>query len=102
MSTNLSCVAIGLRQGRAWSSKFDLGQFHKFEVRLSGLFMWGAALESRPAALRLEGMRLAVNLPSMALAPMSSWGGAVLLVYTLLSANAVYCARGQFTRLAGS
>jgi hypothetical protein len=70
--------------------------------------VFGAALESRPAALKLEGMRLAANLPLMALAPavglwpVSALGWVALLVYTLLSAIVVYCARGHFTRLAGS
>jgi hypothetical protein len=73
-----------------------------------GLFVFGATLENRPAALKLEGLRLVVNLPLMASAPVvglwpvTSTGWAVLLAYTALSAIAVYCARGRFTRLAGS
>jgi len=72
-----------------------------------GLFVFGAALENRSAALKLEGVRLAANLPLMALAPVvglwpgSALGWAVLLTYTLVSAIVVYCARGRFTRLAG-
>jgi hypothetical protein len=72
-----------------------------------GLFVFGAALENRPAALKLEGVRLAANLPLMALAPVvglwpgTALGWVVLLSYTLASAIAVYCARGHFTRLAG-
>lgn len=72
-----------------------------------GLFVFGAALENRPAALKLEGVRLVANLPLMAVAPAvglwpaSALGWTVLLTYTLLSAIALYCARGRFTRLAG-
>jgi sterol desaturase/sphingolipid hydroxylase (fatty acid hydroxylase superfamily) len=73
----------------------------------SGLFVFGMALENRPSALRLEGVRLAANLPLVALAPIAGlWPAnslvwAALLIYTLLSTIAVYCARGHFTRLAG-
>jgi hypothetical protein len=69
--------------------------------------VFGMALENRPSALRLEGVRLAANLPLVALAPIAGlWPAnslvwAALLVYTLLSTIAVYCARGHFTRLAG-
>jgi alkylglycerol monooxygenase len=72
-----------------------------------GLFVFGAALENRPAALRLESLRLVANLPLMALAPVvglwpfSALGWVVLLGYTLASAILLYCARGRVTRLAG-
>jgi hypothetical protein len=73
----------------------------------SGLFVFGVALENRPWALKLEGLRLAANWPLLALAPLvglwpaSALGWMALLAYTLVSTIAVYCARGQLTRLAG-
>lgn len=72
-----------------------------------GLFVFGVALENRPAALKLEGVRLVANWPLMALAPVvglwsaSSLGWAALLTYTLLSTIAMYRAHGRFIRLAG-
>ncbi|OAI94949.1 hypothetical protein AYO28_05415 [Pseudomonas putida] len=56
-----------------------------------GLFVLGAALENRPWALKLEVLRLALNLPAYALAgwaglaPVTVLGWVVLLAYGLLS-----------------
>jgi len=56
-----------------------------------GLFVLGAALENRPWALKLELLRLALNLPAFALAgwaglaPVTTLGWVLLLAYSLLS-----------------
>jgi len=56
-----------------------------------GLFVLGTALENRPWALKLEVLRLALNLPAYALAgwaglaPVTVLGWVVLLAYGLLS-----------------
>lgn len=73
-----------------------------------GLFVFGAALEDRPSAMKLEGLRLAANLPLMAVAPVvglwqvSALGWVMTLAYTALSAAALYGARVRITRLEGS
>lgn len=73
-----------------------------------GLFVLGVALENRPWAIKLECARLGLNLPLMGLAQsvglwtVSSLGWVALLTYVLLSAMGLYCARGHFSRLAGS
>jgi hypothetical protein len=74
------------------------------------LFTLGVALENRPWALKLEGLRLASNVPLVWLAPVVGlWPGGVaagavgwigLLSYSLLSAIGLYCCRNRFTRLA--
>jgi len=71
-----------------------------------GLFVLGVALENRPWALRLELLRLALNLPLVWLAPLvglwpaSPVGWVGLLSYSLLSGIGLYCCRNRFTRLA--
>ncbi|WP_339490358.1 sterol desaturase family protein [Pseudomonas rhizophila] len=71
-----------------------------------GLFVLGVALENRPWALRLELLRLVLNLPLVWLAPLVglwpaspvAWVG--LLSYSLLSGIGLYCCRSRVTRLA--
>jgi alkylglycerol monooxygenase len=71
-----------------------------------GLFVLGVALENRPWALKLEALRLALNVPLVWLAPiLGLWpAGAVgwvgLLSYSLLSGIGLYCCRNRLTRLA--
>jgi len=92
MGDSLSVPALVL--GWAWVS--------------SGLFVLGVALENRPWAIKLEVVRLLLNLPLMGLAQavglwaVSSLGWVAVLSYVLLSAIGLYCARGQFIRLADS
>ena len=71
-----------------------------------GLFVLGAALENRPWALKLEGVRLLSNLPLVWLAPVvglwpaSPLGWIGLLSYSLLSLMGLYCLKKRVTRLA--
>ena len=71
-----------------------------------GLFVLGVALENRPWALKLELLRLALNVPLVWLAPLvglwpvSATGWIGLLSYSLLSGIGLYCCRNRFTRLA--
>lgn len=64
-----------------------------------GLFVLGTALENRPWALRLELLRLALNLPAFALAgwsglgPVTALGWVGLLAYSLLSLVGLYSSR---------
>lgn len=64
-----------------------------------GLFVLGTALENRPWALRLELLRLALNLPAFALAgwtglgPVTALGWVALLAYSLLSLIGLYASR---------
>ncbi|SNS16910.1 Sterol desaturase/sphingolipid hydroxylase, fatty acid hydroxylase superfamily [Pseudomonas japonica] len=64
-----------------------------------GLFVLGTALENRPWALRLELLRLALNLPAFALAgwsglgPVTALGWVGLLAYSLLSLIGLYVSR---------
>ena len=72
-----------------------------------GLFVLGAGLENRPWALKLEWLRLALNLPLGWLAPWvglwpaSALGWAGLFSYSVLSLIGLYLCRGRFTQLAG-
>ncbi|OZY43111.1 hypothetical protein CJF43_02785 [Pseudomonas fragi] len=72
-----------------------------------GLFVLGAGLENRPWALKLECLRLALNVPLVWLAPVaglwpaSALGWVGLSSYTLLSVMGLYVCRGRITRLAG-
>ncbi len=72
-----------------------------------GLFVLGAGLENRPWALKLEWLRLALNLPLGWLAPWvglwpaSALGWAGLFSYSVLSVIGLYLCRGRFTQLAG-
>ncbi|MBK5526850.1 sterol desaturase family protein [Pseudomonas sp. TH06] len=71
-----------------------------------GVFALGVALENRPWALKVELLRLALNLPLVWLAPLVGlwpaspviWAG--LLGYSLLSVGALYVSRQRVTRLA--
>ena len=71
-----------------------------------GLFVLGVALENRPWALKLELLRLVLNVPLVWLAPIfglwpaSAVGWVGLLSYSLLSGIGLYCCRNRFTRLA--
>ena len=71
-----------------------------------GLFVLGVALENRPWALKLELLRLALNVPLVWLAPIlglwpaSAVGWVGLLSYSLLSGIGLYCCRNRLTRLA--
>lgn len=71
-----------------------------------GLFVLGVALENRPWALKLEVLRLALNVPQVWLAPVlglwpaSAVGWVGLLSYSLLSGIGLYCCRNRLTRLA--
>ncbi|WP_397450529.1 sterol desaturase family protein [Pseudomonas sp. NA-150] len=73
-----------------------------------GLFVLGVAMENRAWAIRLEYVRILLNLPLMGLAQslglwgVGSLGWVAVLTYVLLSAMGLYCARGHFTRLADS
>jgi len=64
-----------------------------------GLFVLGTAMENRPWALRLELLRLALNLPAFALAgwtglgPVTALGWVALLAYSLLSLIGLYASR---------
>ena len=68
-------------------------------VMAFGLFVLGAALENRPWALRLELLRLGLNLPALALAgwtglgPVTALGWIALLSYILLSLMGLYLSR---------
>ena len=72
-----------------------------------GLFVLGAGLENRPWALKLEWLRLALNLPLLWLAPWaglwpaSALGWAGLFSYSLLSVAGLYMCRNRVTQLAG-
>ncbi len=71
-----------------------------------GLFVLGVALENRPWALKLELLRLVLNVPLVWLAPIlglwpaSAVGWVGLLSYSLLSGIGLYCCRNRLTRLA--
>ena len=71
-----------------------------------GLFVLGAGLENRPWALRLEGVRLALNVPLVWLAPWaglwpgSAWGWVGLFSYSALSVMGLYACRARVTPLA--
>ncbi|CAD5204002.1 sterol desaturase family protein [Pseudomonas sp. FEN] len=73
-----------------------------------GLFVLGAALENRPWALRLEIVRLALNLPLVWCAPLVglwpagplAWVG--VCGYSLLSVLGLYCCKPRVIRLVGS
>ena len=68
-------------------------------VMAFGLFVLGAALENRPWAVRLEVLRLGLNLPAFALAgwtglgPVTALGWVALLSYSLLSLIGLYLSR---------
>ena len=72
-----------------------------------GLFVLGAGLVNQPWALRLEWLRLMLNVPLVWLAPwaglwpasVSGWVG--LFGYTLLSVLGLYVSRNRVTQLAG-
>ncbi|SFS28719.1 sterol desaturase family protein [Pseudomonas sp. NFACC42-2] len=70
-----------------------------------GLFTLGVALENRPRALKVELIRLALNVPLVWLAPViglwpaSNLGWLGLVSYSLLSVIGLYCCRGRLTRL---
>ena len=72
-----------------------------------GLFVLGAGLESRPWALKLEGLRLVLNVPLLWLAPLlglwpdSALSWCVLLGYSAVSLLGLYLCRGRFTQLSG-
>ena len=72
-----------------------------------GLFVLGAGLENRPWALRLEWLRLALNVPLVWLAPWvglwpaSGLGWVGLFSYTVLSVMGLYVCRNRITQLAG-
>ncbi|WP_249678420.1 sterol desaturase family protein [Pseudomonas abieticivorans] len=73
-----------------------------------GLFVLGALLEDRAWALRVEAMRLALNVPLLALAlssallPASALAWPALVVYTVVSALGLYCLCRPLGRLTGS
>ncbi len=70
-----------------------------------GLFALGAALEDRPWALKVELLRLAANVPLVALAapvglwPYTGWAWPCLLAYSLVSLCGLYWQRGASLRL---
>ena len=72
-----------------------------------GLFVLGAGLENRPWASKLEWLRLALNVPLIALAPWlglwpaSGLGWVGLFSYTVLSVMGLYVCRHRITQLAG-
>ena len=72
-----------------------------------GLFVLGAGLENRPWALKLEGLRLALNVPLVGLAPwLGLWPASVLgwvglFSYSALSIIGLYVCRNRVTQLAG-
>ena len=71
-----------------------------------GLFALGVALENRRWALKVELLRLALNVPLVGLAPLAglwpaspvAWAG--LLGYSVLSGVGLYASRQPLTRLA--
>ena len=72
-----------------------------------GLFVLGAGLENRPWALKLEWLRLGLNVPLVWLAPVaglwpaSALGWVGLFSYTVLSVMGLYMSRNRITQLAG-
>ncbi|WP_416421893.1 sterol desaturase family protein [Pseudomonas sp. App30] len=70
-----------------------------------GLFVLGTALEARPQAMRLELLRLGLNVPMVALAapwgllPASAWAWPALLVYSVASLGGLAWQRGAGLRL---
>jgi hypothetical protein len=71
-----------------------------------GVFALGVALENRPWALKIELLRLSLNVPLLWLAPLVGlwpaspvmWAG--LLGYSLLSVGGLYMSRQRVIRLA--
>ncbi|WP_300628330.1 sterol desaturase family protein [Pseudomonas sp.] len=75
-------------------------------VMALGLFTLGVALENRRWALKVEWVRLGLNVPLVGLAPWlglwpaSNLGWLGLASYSLLSVIGLYCCRSRLTRLA--